>query len=250
MQFEKNLRQAERKELEQRIQERTKELEVANKELEAFAYSVSHDLRTPLRSIDGFSHILLEDYKDKLDEQGQIFLNKICNGTRHMSFLIEDMLKLSQVTRSEINIRKINLSALAENVADYLKSTDSDRKVAFSIQDQIFVNADKRLMQIALENLLGNAWKFTSKNPSATIEFGVLHKNQKDVYYVRDDGAGFNMNYAQKLFGAFQRLHDSAEFHGTGIGLATVERLIQRHGGTIWAEGEVEKGAVFYFTIA
>jgi PAS domain S-box-containing protein len=235
--------------LELRVAQRTEQLETANKELEAFAYSVSHDLRTPLRSIDGFSQVLLDGYKDKVDENGKNYLQRIQIATQRMAQLIDDMLSLSHVSRREMNIQQVNLSNMVKDITDNLLLTQPERQVKFIIQDEVKVQADKRLLQIVLENLIGNAWKFTSKHPIAIIEFGVQQHEGKPVYFIRDDGAGFDMNYSQKLFGAFQRLHTVNEFAGTGIGLATVQRIIHRHGGKVWAEGEVEKGATFYFTI-
>jgi len=236
-------------ELEQRVAERTNQLEATNKELEAFAYSVSHDLRAPLRSIDGFSLILLEDYYDKIDEHGQNYLKRVRSATQRMAKLIDDMLDLSRVSRTEMNIQQINLSAIVQTIAEELRETQPTRMVEFNIQQGIMVQGDGQLLRIVLENLLGNAWKFTSKHLKAQIGFGSQMLEEKLVYYVRDDGAGFDMDYAQKLFGAFQRLHTTNEFPGTGIGLATVQRVIHRHGGIVWSVSEVEKGATFYFTI-
>lgn len=236
-------------ELEQRVVQRTAQLVAANKELEAFAYSVAHDLRTPLRAIDGFCQILLDEHKDKLNTQGQDLLTRVRNGAQRMSQLIDDILKLSKVTRSEMIIGEVNLSAIANAIANELIDSDKKRKVTFSIQDGVIVNADEQLLRIVMENLLGNAWKFTSKHSKANIEFNCTKTDDGTVCFIRDDGAGFDMNYKNKLFKAFQRLHDSVEFLGTGIGLATVQRIIQRHGGKIWAEGEVEKGATFYFSL-
>ncbi|NOU47507.1 MAG: PAS domain S-box protein [Bacteroidales bacterium] len=235
--------------LEQRVNERTAQLEIINKELEAFSYSVSHDLRAPLRSIDGFSHALIEDYEDKVDEQGKNYLQRIRIAAQRMAQLIDDMLGLSRVNRSEMNIQSVELSRLVRDIVNELRETQPDREVEFIIKQGIIAQGDGRLLRIVLENLIGNAWKFTSKHPTARIEFGELHENDRQVYFIRDDGAGFDMHYAQKLFGAFQRLHTNTEFSGTGIGLATVQRIIHRHGGNVWAEGEVEKGATFYFTI-
>lgn len=231
------------------VVERTAQLQVANKELEAFSYSVSHDLRAPLRGIDGFSQVLLEDYQDKVDEQGKNYLQRIRVATQRMAQLIDEMLNLSRIGRGEMNIRQVNLSEMAKEVADDLRRSQPERQVEIVIQDGMNVRGDSLLLRNVLENLLGNAWKYTSKHPTAHIEFGVQKQNGKDVYFVRDDGAGFDMAHTQKLFGAFQRLHTTTEFPGTGIGLATVHRIIHRHGGKVWAEGEVEKGATFYFTI-
>jgi len=240
-------------ELEQRVQRRTAQLEAANKELEAFSYSVSHDLSAPLRSIDGFSQILLEDYCDQLDDQGKDYLQRVRAATQRMAQLINDMLNLSRVTRAEMRRESVDLSTLARIVAAELQQTAPERRVEFVIAESITAIGDARLLRVVLENLLGNAWKFTSKHPGARIEFGALHPNGASdghsIYFVRDDGAGFDMAFADKMFGVFQRLHDASEFEGTGIGLASVQHIINRHGGRVWAEGEVERGATFYFTL-
>jgi signal transduction histidine kinase len=235
--------------LERRVIERTAQLEAANKELEAFSYSVSHDLRAPLRSIDGFSQALLEDYNDKLDAEGQADLRRVRAATQRMAQLIDDMLDLSRVTRAKITLEQVDLSALVRAVGAELQKAEPERKITFTVAEGLTAKGDPRLLRIALENLLRNAWKFTGKHANATIEFGVTQNNGNSAYFVRDDGAGFDMAYASKLFGAFQRLHAMAEFNGTGVGLATVQRIINRHGGRVWAEGEVEKGATFYFTL-
>lgn len=235
--------------LETRVLNRTKQLEDANKELEAFAYSVSHDLRAPLRGIDGFSMALLEDYHDKIDDQGNIYLNRVRSAAQRMAHLIDDMLSLSRISRTEMNIQKVNLSEMFREIAENLRGTQPERKINFVIQDGIIVNGDSRLLRIVLENLIENSLKFTSKHPTSRIEFGVNDQDKGQVYFIRDDGAGFDMNYSVKLFGAFQRLHNENEFPGTGIGLATSQRIIHRHGGKVWAEGEVEKGATIYFTL-
>ncbi|MDO8413761.1 MAG: ATP-binding protein [Gallionellaceae bacterium] len=236
-------------ELEQQVAHRTAELANANREWEAFSYSVSHDLRAPLRGIDGFSLALLNKYTDQLDERGKHYLQRIRAGIQRMGRLIDDLLALSRVTRSEMRHEVVDLSALASSIAAELQQMQPQRVVMFIIQDSLLVQGDAHLLQIVLQNLLSNAWKFTSKHAQATIEFGYLYLAGEQVYFVRDDGSGFNMSYISKLFGAFQRLHDDTEFEGIGIGLATVQRILHRHGGRIWAEGAVEQGATFYFTI-
>jgi light-regulated signal transduction histidine kinase (bacteriophytochrome) len=222
----------ERKRVESQIQEVNTELLSANKELEAFSYSVSHDLRAPLRGIDGFSLALLEDYADKLDEDGKDYLCRVRAATQRMGILIDDLLGL-----------------IARSVAEELQKTQPERHAEFRIEEGLEAFVDSHLMRISLENLLGNAWKFTSKRESACIEFGKTGCDGDMTYFVRDDGAGFDPAYAQRLFGAFQRLHDKSDFPGTGVGLATVQRIINRHGGRIWAESAVAKGATFYFTL-
>lgn len=230
------------------LKRKTELLEISNKELEAFSYSVSHDLRAPLRSIDGYSKVLLEDYSDKLDEQGRSYLDRVCAATQQMTQLIEDMLMLSRINRSGMRRRQVDLSALAKSITDEFMQNEPHRKAEFVIAPSIVVNGDEQLLSIMLHNLLGNAWKFTGKHPSARIELGVT-KNGDTTYFVADDGAGFEMKYADRLFGAFQRLHTVEEFKGTGVGLAIVQRIVSRHGGKVWAQGEVEKGATFYFTL-
>ncbi len=236
-------------ELEERVLQRTAELAAANKELEAFAYSVSHDLRAPLRSIDGFSQALLEDYAEKIDAEGKDYLQRVRGATQRMGQLIDDLLNLSRVTRAELVRTTVDLSALARKVATELQQGEQDRKVEFVIQEGMTVKGDERLLRVVLENLLGNAWKYTSRHASARIEFGQADAAGKSVWFVRDDGAGFDMEYAGKLFAPFQRLHSTEDFPGNGIGLAIVYRIIQRHGGTVWGEGAVERGAVFYFSL-
>ena len=238
-----------RDELEERVIERTTQLEAANKELESFSYSVSHDLRAPLRSIDGFSQALFEDYGDKLDAQGRSDLQRVRAATQRMAQLIDDMLNLSRVSRGEVRREMVDLSSMVRNIAEELKAAEPDRKVDVAIADGIQAEGDVRLLRVLVENLLSNAWKFTGKHPTAKIEFGISQNNGKPVYFVRDDGAGFDMAYAGKLFGAFQRLHSMSEFNGTGVGLATVQRIVNRHGGKVWAEGTVDQGATFYFTL-
>lgn len=235
--------------LEKRVEERTAQLEATNKELEAFSYSVSHDLRAPLRSIDGFSQALLEDYADVLDAEGKKYLERLRNNSRQMAGLIDDLLALSRLTRAEMKRAPVDLSASARSVVEELRQRDPQREVIVDIADNLKAEGDERLLHVALENLLGNAWKFTSKIPGAHIEVGQEMQEGKPVFFVRDNGAGFDMAYSDKLFGAFQRLHGVSEFEGTGIGLATVQRVIRRHGGRIWAEGAVGKGATFYFTL-
>jgi PAS domain S-box-containing protein len=236
-------------ELEQRVIERTSQLEQSNKELEAFSYSVSHDLRAPLRGIDGFSLALYEDYFNKLDEKAKDYINRIRNSTLRMDKLIDSMLKLSRVTRFEIHYNKVNLSALAFEIVENIKIENKKRKSDFIIEENIFVEGDKYLLGILLENLLNNAWKFTSKNDKAVIELGTFKKDSETVYFVRDNGTGFDMKYYDKLFGAFQRLHSKKDYPGTGIGLATAQRIVHRHNGKIRAESEIDKGTTFYFTL-
>lgn len=237
------------KKLNEDLQQRAVELAATNEELEAFNYSVSHDLRSPLRSIDGFSQALLEDYTDRLDAEGKDYLTRVRAASQKMGRLIDDLLNLSRMTRIEMRREVVDLSALAQAITAELQNREPGRQAEFVIAEGMEVNGDKRLLMVVLENLLGNAWKFTEKHPRARIECGVTQVNGKPAYFVRDDGAGFDMAYADKLFGAFQRLHGTTEFSGTGIGLATVQRIIHRHGGRVWAEGAVEQGATFYFTL-
>jgi signal transduction histidine kinase len=236
-------------ELEQRVVERTAQLEAANKELEAFSYSVSHDLRAPLRAINGFSQALLEEYSDKLDATGQHYLRRVRAGGSHMAQLIGDMLTLSRVTRSELHRVRVDLTGLARAVAADLQRTDPERRVTVAIEDGLVTQGDPGLLRVALENLLGNSWKFTRKHAEARIEFGMMTRDGEPTYFVRDDGAGFEMAYADKLFRPFQRLHAAEDFEGTGIGLATVQRIIRRHGGRVAGEGAVDRGATFYFVL-
>jgi PAS domain S-box-containing protein len=237
-------------ELEQRVVHRTAQLQAANRELETFSYSVSHDLRAPLRSIDGFSQALLEDFGDRLDAQGQDYLKRIRGATQRMAELIDALLGLSRVTRAELLREPVDLTAMAQTIAADLQRNEPSRRVEFVIADGLTASGDARLLRVMLENLLGNAWKFTAKQPQAGIEVGsLIQPDGTPAFFVRDNGAGFDMAYADKLFGAFQRLHRMNEFHGTGIGLASVQRIIHRHGGRVWAEGEVGRGATFYFTL-
>lgn len=237
-------------ELERRVIERTAQLEVANKELEAFSYSVSHDLRTPLRSIDGFSLALVERYDSQLDDKGKHYLQRVRAASQRMGELIDDLLNLSRVTRSQMHYQTVDLSAMVEAIAADIQQNQPERQVEFVIASGIVARADSRLLQVVFENLLNNAWKFTSNQVSPRIEFGTFSQpDGSTVYFVSDNGAGFDMAYADKLFGAFQRMHTEAEFPGTGIGLATVKRIIHRHGGQVWAKSAVDQGARFYFTL-
>ena len=225
------------------------ELDSLNKELEAFSYSVSHDLRAPLRAIDGFSQALLEDNAEQLDASGRDYLMRVRNAAQRMGMLIDDLLKLARVTRTEINRDDVDMGALARDIALTLRENTPLRAAEIRIADGLNAHADARLLRIALENLLGNAWKFTAQQDPARIEFGETWQDGERAYFVRDNGVGFDMAYAGRLFGAFQRLHQDGQFPGTGIGLATVQRIIRRHGGRVWAEAEAGKGATFYFTI-
>lgn len=222
--------------------------QLANHELEAFSYSVAHDLRAPLRSIDGFSLALQEEYAGKLDEDGLQYLSHVRESAQHMARLIDDLLSLSKYSRAELHRTETDVSAIARSVATRLARADPDRKVEVIIADGLIAGCDGRLLTVALENLMGNAWKYTGKRDSARIEVGAIDERPR-VYFVRDNGAGFDMAHASKLFGVFQRLHAASEFEGTGIGLATVQRIIHRHGGRIWAEALVDHGATFHFTL-
>lgn len=236
-------------ELEERVRRRTAELLASNKELEAFNYSVSHDLRAPLRAIDGFSQALLEDQADRLDDAGRADLTRVKAAANRMDELIDSLLALSRLTRVEMDIQNVDLSRLAGDVLAELRGRDPGREVGVAIQPGVAGEADAVLVRSVLENLLGNAWKFTAKTPDARIEFGTVSIDGENVYFVKDNGAGFDMAYSDKLFGAFQRLHDQREFPGTGVGLATVARVVHRHGGRVWAEGRPGEGATFYFTL-
>jgi PAS domain S-box-containing protein len=236
-------------ELEQRVEDRTAQLLAVNKELEAFSYSVSHDLRAPLRHINGFSQALLEDYAELLDDAGKGFLNEVRGASREMAQLIDDLLQLAKITRSEMHRERVDLSALAREVVAGLRQSDPDRQVTVRIADGLSAHGDKRLLKVCLVNLLGNAWKFTAKQDQAEIEFIGTEAEGVPAFAVRDNGAGFDMAFVKKLFGAFQRLHAGNEFEGTGIGLATVQRVINRHGGRVWAQGVVNRGATFSFTL-
>ncbi|MBI9051403.1 MAG: GAF domain-containing protein [Anaerolineaceae bacterium] len=236
-------------ELEQRVKDRTTQLEVANRELEAFAYSVSHDLRAPLRAMDGFSSALIEDYPDKLDEQGRHYLGRIQQASQRMGQLIEDLLHLSRVTRREMILENVNLSFIAQEIAKDLQLHHKERDIQFNIKDNITVKADSHLIRIALENLISNAVKFSGNEDKAVIDMNMIEQDNEIIYYIRDNGVGFNMQYTNKLFSPFQRLHSMEEFPGTGIGLVTVQRIINRHGGRIWPEAKLDEGATFFFTL-
>ncbi|SPF38245.1 putative Histidine kinase [Syntrophobacter sp. SbD1] len=223
--------------------------DAANRELEAFAYSVSHDLRAPLRSIAGFSHLLMEDYFDKLDEDGRDSLDRIFAATGKMGGLIDDLLNLSRLTRAEMTRTQVNISRMVRKIAEAKKKSQPERDVEFVIQDHLSVEGDGQLLNVALENLVENAWKFTGKSISAQIEFGTVNEDGKLIYFIKDNGIGFDMEYAGKLFQPFQRVHAMNEFPGTGIGLATVKRIIERHGGRVWIEAEAGKGTTVYFTL-
>jgi len=235
--------------LEQRVRDRTAELAAVNKELEAFAYSVSHDLRTPLRAIDGFSQALTEDYGEKLDQTAKDYLGRVRAASQRMGRLIDDLLKLSRLTRCQVRHEPVDLSAFARSIAAELQQQEPDRPVRFVIADGVTACGDPTLLRVVLENLLGNAFKFTRNRREARIEFGAERSADRTVYFVRDNGVGFEMQYAEKLFGAFQRLHAEGEFEGSGIGLATVQRIISRHGGRVWAQATVNKGATFRFSV-
>jgi PAS domain S-box-containing protein len=240
----------ERRHAEAKLLQAKEATEAANRELEAFSYSVAHDLRSPLRAIDGFSQALLEDYGEKIDAVGRDYLARVRSSAQHMAELIDDLLKLSRVSRAEIRRQRVDLTERARATAARLGNSDPDRDVIVTVGDGLRAFCDPGLLGVLLENLLGNAWKFTSKRKAATIELGSTEKDGKKVFFVRDNGAGFDMSYAGRLFGVFQRLHQATEFDGTGIGLATVHRIVKRHGGRIWAEGEIDRGATFYFTFA
>lgn len=245
----RKLIEADIQKLNEDLKQRAAQLETVNKELESFSYSVSHDLRAPLRSIDGFSHAILEDYGEQIPAEARDHLHRVRNAAQRMAELIDDLLNLSRISRSTLQPKFFNLSAAVEDIAQSLQKIHTDRNINFTIAPDLMVEGDPRLLQIALENLLNNACKFTSKCDLAVIEFSQLDKAKERTFYVRDNGAGFNMAYVEKLFGVFQRLHAVTDYPGTGVGLATVQRIIKIHGGHIWAEGEEGKGAIFYFTL-
>lgn len=234
--------------LEQRVQLRTAELEAANKEMESFSYSVSHDLRAPLRALRGFTEVLIESHLSQLDADGQVLLRRACAASVRMEKLIEDLMKLAQVSRAEIQIEEVNLSFLASDITVELANSDPLRTVEFIVAPGCSASGDSRLLRLALDNLLRNAWKFTAKRANARIEFGRADAPEP-AFFVRDNGAGFDMTFSKKLFGVFQRLHAASEFPGTGVGLATVQRILNRQGGRAWATGTVNQGATFYFTL-
>jgi len=232
------------------LEEKNLELANANRELEAFTYSVSHDLRAPLRAIDGFSQILKEEHAERLSEEGQDCLRRVRAAAQRMAELIDDLLQLSRLSRGELHLEPVDLGEMARAVAEQLVSGQADREVELVICERVVAQADSRLVRVVLENLFGNAVKFTAKRARTRIEFGVRHENGTPAYFVRDNGAGFDMAYAEMLFRPFQRLHSASEFEGTGIGLATVQRIVHRHGGRAWAEGAVGQGATVYFTLS
>jgi light-regulated signal transduction histidine kinase (bacteriophytochrome) len=236
-------------ELDRRVAERTAELLVSNQELESFAYAVSHDLRAPLRGIDGWSQAVLEDCGPQLDERGRTYLATVRSETHRMAELIDGLLELSRVTRATMKRETVDLTAMAQELEASLRASQPERAVDSVIAPGMVAEGDAVLLRAVLQNLLANAWKFTGKRPRARIEVGCTSEPGRTVYHVRDDGAGFDMRYAGKLFAPFQRLHSFEEFTGTGIGLATVQRIIHRHGGKVWATAEVDQGATFYFTL-
>ncbi len=236
-------------ELERHVQERTTELQIANQELEAFSHSVSHDLLAPLRHIEGFSQLLVEECGAQLDGDAKDYLDRIQLATRRMGQVIQALLDLARFGRSQIAHQAVDLRHLALSIVADLRTGDPTRRVELIVQPKLLAQGDTRLLRIALDNLLNNAWKYTSKRPSARIELGAFNRDGQVTYFVRDDGAGFDMAHSDKLFGVFQRLHPAAEFEGTGVGLATVQRIIHRHGGRIWAESTPQRGATFFFTL-
>ena len=235
--------------LELRVEQRTQALAAANRELESFSYSVSHDLRAPLRTIDGFSQIVLEEYAGKLDDTGRDYLERVRAGSRHMAHLIDDLLQLARVTRRDLQIRKCDLSELTRELVGELRDAQSERHVQIMVADGMECSADRAMLRIVLDNLLRNSWKFTGMQKNPQIEVGNMQVDGELAYFVRDNGVGFDMRYVEKLFRAFQRLHSDDQFQGTGIGLALVQRIIRRHGGRVWVEAEVGHGATFYFTL-
>jgi signal transduction histidine kinase len=235
--------------LERRVDERTAQLAMANRELEAFSYSLSHDLRAPLRSIEGFSRALIEDYEADLAPEALDYARRICVATGRMKQLLEDLLRLSQLPTANLDRERIDLSSIARNVFAELQASDSSRSVRIDVQEGMLAHGDTRLVSIAMHNLLGNAWKYTSKRPNASIEVGQTKGNGSPVTFVRDNGAGFDPQFAEHLFAPFQRLHRSEDFEGAGIGLATVRRIVAAHGGRVWADGRPDGGATFWVTL-
>jgi PAS domain S-box-containing protein len=223
--------------------------EAANRDLEAFSYSVAHDLRAPLRGIDGFSQALLEEYADRLDDEGRRWLDRVRQSAQHMAQLIDDLLMLSRVTRSDLKREAVDLAVLAAVSVERLERAHPARRVAILIEPNLVACGDARLLGVVLDNLIANAWKYSSKREAARIEVGATRVDDETHYFVRDNGAGFDMTYAHKLFGVFERLHVAEEYEGTGIGLATVRRIVERHGGRVWAHGEVDRGATFSFSL-
>jgi len=246
---ERRLAQDKIQDLSKETERRNAELIAVNKELESFSYSVSHDLRAPLRAIDGFSLALLEDCQDRLGPAEKEHLQRVRAATTRMGQLIDDMLTLARTARCEMVHQRVDLSRLAQEIASQLQKSEPNRQARFVIAPGLTVEGDRGLLRIVLENLLANAWKFTSRQPETRVELGSRRPDTQEVYFVQDNGVGFDMRYADKLFGAFQRLHDVSEFPGTGVGLATVQRIIHRHGGRVWAEGAVGQGATFYFIL-
>ncbi len=241
--------EAEREKISEELRHKVTELEASNRELESFSYSISHDLRTPLRSIEGFSQFVLKIYHDKLDDEGKDYLLRINNAAQRLAKLIEDILQLSRMTRHEMVRTEVDMSAMAREIVNDLAKSEPDRQAEISIQEGLLADGDPHLLKVMLQNLLENAWKYSRKQTTTHIEFGRTNRDGRSVFFMRDNGTGFNMAYVQKLFQPFQRLHDMTEYPGTGIGLATVQRIISRHGGKVWAEGEIGKGATFSFTL-
>jgi light-regulated signal transduction histidine kinase (bacteriophytochrome) len=238
-----------RKRIQQELIDAKNAAEAANRELESFSYSVAHDLRAPLRSIDGFSQLLLVDCGETVDETGRRYLGLVRQSTQRMAQLIDDLLDLSRVTRTELTRAAVDLTRLAHESLERLRTAAPERRVDANIEDSLTVSGDPRLLAIVLDNLLGNAWKYSARRSPAVIGVGKVVEGADEAYFVRDNGAGFDMAYVHKLFGVFERLHAAQEFDGTGIGLATVRRIVERHGGRVWAHGEVDAGATFYFTL-
>jgi signal transduction histidine kinase len=240
---------AELAQLETQHAERTRQLELAVKELDSFSHSVSHDLRAPLRVVDGFANIVLEDYGDRLDELGREHLKRIVAAGQRMNAMIDTLLSLSRMTSREIDSERVDLSRLARELADELRAQDPARITEFVLTDGLVVEGDRTLLRLVLQNLMGNAWKFSAKVAQPRVEFGAREENGRPIYLVRDNGAGFDMRFAEKMFGLFQRFHSSNEFPGTGVGLATVQRIVRKHGGRIWADSQPGQGATFFFTL-